>query len=46
MIEILNRIVDEIEDRLGDEIDIDAIAATMGTTGYHARRMFSSLAGG
>lgn len=45
MIEILNRLVDEIERRLGDEIDIDALAASMGTTGYHARRMFSSLAG-
>lgn len=45
MIEILNRIVDEIESRLSDEIDIDALAASMGTTGYHARRMFSSLAG-
>lgn len=45
MIEILNRIVDEIEARLGGEVDIDTLAASMGTTGYHARRMFSSLAG-
>lgn len=45
MIEILNHLVDEIERRLGDEIDIDALAASGGTTGYHARRMFSSLAG-
>lgn len=45
MIEILNRLVDELEQSLGDELDIDALAATMGTTGYHARRMFSSLAG-
>lgn len=45
MIEILNRIVDEIESHLGDDIDIDALAARSGTTGYHARRMFSSLAG-
>ncbi len=45
MIEILNRLVDEIEQHLGDEIDIDARAAAMGTTGYHLRRMFSSLAG-
>jgi len=46
MIELLNRLVDEIERRLVDEeIDIDALAAAMGTTGYHARRMFSSLAG-
>ncbi|NUU07358.1 AraC family transcriptional regulator [Leifsonia sp. C5G2] len=45
VIEILNRLVDEIERRLDDEIDIDALAAALGTTGYHARRMFSSLAG-
>lgn len=45
MIAILNRLVDEIEKRLGQDIDIDALAGAMGTTGYHARRMFSSLAG-
>jgi len=45
MIEMLNRLVDEIERRLGDDIDIDALASSAGTTGYHARRMFSSLAG-
>ncbi|WP_402841583.1 GyrI-like domain-containing protein [Microbacterium sp. GXS0129] len=45
MIHILNRIVDEIELHLGDDIDIDTIAMRAGTTGYHARRMFSSLAG-
>ena len=45
MIEILNRLVDEIDAHLGEEIDIDALAGEMGTTGYHARRMFSSLAG-
>jgi AraC family transcriptional regulator len=45
MIEILNRLVDEIETHLGDEVDIDVLAEAMGTTGYHARRMFSSLAG-
>lgn len=45
MIEILNRIVAEVEKHLSDDIDIDALAADVGTTGYHARRMFSSLAG-
>jgi AraC family transcriptional regulator len=45
MIEILNRLVDQIEERLGEDLDVDALAGTMGTTGYHARRMFSSLAG-
>lgn len=45
MIEILNRIVAEVEKHLSDDIDIDALAADVGSTGYHARRMFSSLAG-
>ena len=45
MIEVLNHLVDEIEAHLGDEADVDALAARLGTTGYHARRMFSSLAG-
>src|SRR5699024_2885577 len=45
MIEVLNRLVDEIDARLAQAIDIDRLAATMGTTGYHMRRMFSSLAG-
>jgi len=45
VIEVLNRLIDEIEDRLVEEIDIDALAASMGTTGYHSRRMFSALAG-
>jgi AraC family transcriptional regulator len=45
MIEILNRLVDEIEERLGENLDVDQFAAAMGTTGYHTRRMFSSLAG-
>jgi AraC family transcriptional regulator len=45
MIETLNRLVDEIEARLCDELDVEALASAMGTTGYHARRMFSSLAG-
>lgn len=45
MIEILNCIIDEIEEHLAEELDVDALASRMGTTGYHARRMFSSLAG-
>lgn len=45
MIEILNRLVDQIEQRLAEDVDVDALACAMGTTGYHARRMFSSLAG-
>ena len=45
VIEILNRLVDEIDAHLGDDVDIDRIAVATGTTGYHVRRMFSSLAG-
>lgn len=44
MIETLNRLIDRIEADLGGEIDVDAVAASGGTTGYHLRRMFSSLA--
>jgi len=45
VIGILNRLVDEIEQHLGEELDVDEFAAATGTTGYHLRRMFSSLAG-
>ncbi|CAJ1580490.1 AraC family transcriptional regulator [[Mycobacterium] wendilense] len=45
MIDVLNRLVDEIEAHLDGELDVDEFASGMGTTGYHARRMFSSLAG-
>lgn len=45
MIEILNRLVDEIDAHIGDDLDVDALAAEAGTTSYHVRRMFSSLAG-
>lgn len=45
MIEILNRLVDQIETHLDTELDIEALAENLGTTGYHARRMFASLAG-
>ncbi|GHA77761.1 GyrI-like domain-containing protein [Streptomyces termitum] len=45
MIAALNRLVDLVEEHLGEELDVDALAGTVGTTGYHLRRMFSSLAG-
>lgn len=45
MIDILNRLVSEIEQHIGEHLDVDALAAALGTTGFHARRMFSSLAG-
>ncbi len=45
MIGTLNRVVEHIDDHLTDDIDIAALAARLGTTEYHVRRMFSSLAG-
>lgn len=45
MIEILNRLIDQIEAHLDTDVDIEALAEELGTTGYHARRMFASLAG-
>ncbi|WP_347977449.1 AraC family transcriptional regulator [Microbacterium sp. ProA8] len=45
MIAILNRIVEDVEEHLADDIDIAGLAASLGTTEYHVRRMFSSLAG-
>jgi AraC family transcriptional regulator len=45
VITILNRVVDAVEDHLTDDLDIVALARDLGTTEYHLRRMFSSLAG-
>jgi len=45
MIADLNRLVDEIEAHLADDIDAARLARSLGTTEYHLRRMFSSLAG-
>lgn len=45
MIALLNRLVDFVEDHLTEEIDIAGLASRLGTTEYHLRRMFSSLAG-
>ncbi|WP_194826561.1 AraC family transcriptional regulator [Nocardia sp. XZ_19_231] len=44
MIELLNRLVTVVEEHLGAEVDVDAFASRSGTTEYHLRRMFSSLA--
>jgi AraC family transcriptional regulator len=41
----LNRLIEQVEDRLTEEIDIARVAVGLGTTEYHLRRMFSSLAG-
>ena len=45
MIGALNRLVEIVEEHLGDEIEIAELARELGTTEYHLRRMFSSLAG-
>ncbi len=45
MISALNRLVDLVEKHLAEEPDIRRLAAELGTTEYHLRRMFSSLAG-
>ena len=45
MIAALNRLVDVIDNHLTEEIDIARVATDLGTTEYHLRRMFSSLAG-
>lgn len=45
MIAILNRVVEYVDDNLEGDIDLGALAAGLGTTEYHVRRMFSSLAG-
>ena len=45
MIAVLNRVVDLVEEHLTEEIDLADLASDLGTTEYHVRRMFSSLAG-
>jgi len=45
MISALNRLVDLVEESLGGDFDVKAVARSLGTTEYHLRRMFSSLAG-
>ncbi|GAA1826134.1 AraC family transcriptional regulator [Agromyces salentinus] len=45
MIAELNRLVDVIEEHLTEELDVAGLASRLGTTEYHLRRMFSSLAG-
>jgi AraC family transcriptional regulator len=45
VIAILNRVVEFVEDHLTDELDVGRLATSLGTTEYHVRRMFSSLAG-
>jgi AraC family transcriptional regulator len=45
VIAILNRLVEFVEEHLTDDLDLAALARSLGTTEYHVRRMFSSLAG-
>ncbi|MCR2762056.1 AraC family transcriptional regulator [Microbacterium sp. zg.B48] len=45
MIAELNRLVALVEDHLTDDLDLASVASPLGTTEYHLRRMFSSLAG-
>ena len=39
----LNRLIEFVEVHLSDDLDVAALASTLGTTEYHLRRMFSSL---
>ncbi|WP_199443770.1 AraC family transcriptional regulator [Umezawaea beigongshangensis] len=45
MISALNQLVDLVEEHLAEEFDVGGLARRTGTTEYHLRRMFSSLAG-
>ncbi|WP_092556509.1 AraC family transcriptional regulator [Actinoplanes derwentensis] len=45
MISVLNRLVEIVEEGLTGDFDVTAVARGLGTTEYHLRRMFSSLAG-
>lgn len=45
VIAALNRLVEVVEDQLTEDIDVAALCSRAGTTEYHLRRMFSSLAG-
>jgi AraC family transcriptional regulator len=45
VIAALSRLVEFDEEHLAEEIDVAGLANGLGTTEYHVRRMFSSLAG-
>jgi AraC family transcriptional regulator len=45
VISALARLVDFVEEHLTEEFDVNGLARSLGTTEYHLRRMFSSLAG-
>lgn len=41
----LNRLVALVDDNLSEDLDLASLTSGLGTTEYHLRRMFSSLAG-
>jgi len=41
----LNRLIEMVETHLSEDLDVAAVASSLGTTEYHLRRMFSSLTG-
>ena len=45
MIAELNQLIDAVEQDLAEDLDVAEFVARIGTTEYHVRRMFSSLAG-
>lgn len=45
VIATLNRLVELVDEDLAADVDLASLAAHVGTTEYHLRRMFSSLAG-
>lgn len=45
MIATLTRVVEAVEQQLAGDVDFGVLARSLGTTEYHVRRMFSSLAG-
>jgi hypothetical protein len=45
VIAVLNQVLGYIEEHLAEEIDVAGLTSALGTTEYHVRRMFSSLAG-
>jgi len=45
VIAALNQLVNLVEEHLTDDLDVTEASRSLGTTEYHLRRMFSSLAG-
>jgi AraC family transcriptional regulator len=45
VISALNRLIEHVDKHLTEELDLVGLARKFGTTEYHLRRMFSSLAG-